>query len=133
MPCSRSTVVRAANILQTVGVDILTNVALKPTKVLSTLRVGIPVSCSFEIHQNLVNFSPIPDGPFQGCSQMEDGQKDKMAKSVYNNETWRKYLEWKHIKCMTHYLSFADISVFSPKISDFRYMKKYRYRFHFNT
>ena len=133
MPFFRSTVVRAANILQTVGVDILTNVALKPPKVLSTLRVGIPVSCSFENHQNLVSFNPIPDGTFQGCSQMEDGQKDKMAKSVYSNETWRKYLESKHLKLMTHYLSSADISIFSPKISNFRYMKKYRYRFYFNT
>ena len=33
---------------------------------------------------------------------------------------------------MTHPLSFADISIFSPKISNFSYIKKYRYRLHFN-
>ena len=30
-------------------------------------------------------------------------------------------------------LSFAGISIFSPKICNFSYIKKYRYRLHFNT
>ena len=39
-------------------------------------------------------------------------------------------------KCINHAtdsLSFADISIFSPKISNFFHIKKYRYRLHFNT
>ena len=34
---------------------------------------------------------------------------------------------------MTHPLSSADISIFSPKIIKFCYIKKYRYRLHFHT
>ena len=33
---------------------------------------------------------------------------------------------------VTHHLTAADISIFSPKIRKFCYMKKYRYRLHFN-
>ena len=34
---------------------------------------------------------------------------------------------------MTHPLSFANISIFSPEISNFYYIKNYRYRLHLNT
>ena len=34
---------------------------------------------------------------------------------------------------MTHPLSSADISIFLPEISQFCYIKKYRYRFHLDT
>ena len=34
---------------------------------------------------------------------------------------------------MTHPLNYADISIYSPEISNFCYIKKYRYRLHFNT
>ena len=34
---------------------------------------------------------------------------------------------------VTHLLSSADISIFSSKISKFCYLKKYRYRLHFDT
>ena len=34
---------------------------------------------------------------------------------------------------MTHPVSSADISIFSPKFSKFSYIKKYRYRLHFST
>ena len=34
---------------------------------------------------------------------------------------------------MTHPLSFADISIFSPEISKVCYIEKYRYRFYFDT
>ena len=34
---------------------------------------------------------------------------------------------------VTHPLSSADISIFSPEISKFCYIKKYRYRFHLDT
>ena len=39
----------------------------------------------------------------------------------------------KYINHVTHHLSSADISIFSPKISKFCYTKKYRYRLHLNT
>ena len=32
-----------------------------------------------------------------------------------------------------HPFSSADVSIFSPKISKFCYIKKYRYRLHFHT
>ena len=34
---------------------------------------------------------------------------------------------------MTHLLSSAEINNFSPKISKFCYIEKYRYRLHFDT
>ena len=34
---------------------------------------------------------------------------------------------------MTHPLRCADISIFSPEIRKFCYMRKYRYRLHFGT
>ena len=34
---------------------------------------------------------------------------------------------------VTHTLSSANISIFSPEISKFCYIKKYRYRLHFGT
>ena len=34
---------------------------------------------------------------------------------------------------MTHHLSYAVISVFSREIDKFSYIKKNRYRFHFDT
>ena len=39
----------------------------------------------------------------------------------------------KYINPMTHPLSSADICIFSPEISSFCYIKKYRYRLHFNA
>ena len=39
----------------------------------------------------------------------------------------------KNINYATHPLSSADVSIFSPEISNFCYIKKYRYRLHFNT
>ena len=39
----------------------------------------------------------------------------------------------KQMNHVTHPLSFADISIFSPGISKFCYIEKYRYRFHFGT
>ena len=39
----------------------------------------------------------------------------------------------KYINHVTHHLSSADISIFSLEISKFCYIKKYRYRFHFDT
>ena len=41
-----------------------------------------------------------------------------------------KKIEKNHV---THPLSSANISVFSPEISKFRYIKKYRYSLHSDT
>ena len=39
----------------------------------------------------------------------------------------------KYINHVTHLLSSADISIFSPEISKYWYIKKYRYRLYFDT
>ena len=39
----------------------------------------------------------------------------------------------KYINHVTHTLCSSDISIFSPEISRFFYIKKYRYRLHFDT
>ena len=54
---------------------------------------------------------------------------------------WRKlaqlYLTWrrskKYINHVTHLLSSASISIFSLQISNFHYIRKYRYTSNFNT
>ena len=55
----------------------------------------------------------------------------------YNDETWQLYLTQrrskKYMSYVTYSLSSADISIFSPGIDKFSYIKKYRYRLHFNT
>ena len=39
----------------------------------------------------------------------------------------------KHMNHVTHPMSSVDISIFSLEMSSFCYIKKYRYRLHFNT
>ena len=39
----------------------------------------------------------------------------------------------KYINHVTHPMSSEDSSIFSPEISNFCYIKKYRYRLHFNS
>ena len=39
----------------------------------------------------------------------------------------------KNVYHVSHHLISADISIFSPEISKFCYIKKYRYRLHFDT
>ena len=39
----------------------------------------------------------------------------------------------KYMNHVTHPVNSADISIFSPEISKFCYIRKYRYRLHFNT
>ena len=38
----------------------------------------------------------------------------------------------KHMNHVAHPLSSADISIFSPEINNHYYIKKYRYKLHFN-
>ena len=116
-------------------------------------------------------FNPIQDSLFRGCSQMRRSQKatTPSLKSVTNilqkwnlaqlylKEDSKKYMnlvshplssadisifspeisKFCYIKCVwyhvLHPLSSADISIFSPEISKFCYIKKYRCRFHFHA
>ena len=61
----------------------------------------------------------------------------KSAAHTYNDETWHNYTlpkeTQKYITHAAHLLISADVSIFSLEISSFCYIKKYRYRFHFNT
>ena len=82
-------------------------------------------------------------GFFWGCSRI-GVQKCPLSpaslKSVtYILQWWnlgRLYLTQRRFKTyinhVTHPLGFADITIFSQKISNFCYIKKYRYRLHFN-
>ena len=87
-------------------------------------------------------FNPIQDGLFRRCSRMGEGAKRTHSlKSVTHTLQWwnlaRFYLTQKRSKKnsnhVTHPLSSADISIFSPQISKLWYIKKYRYRLYFDT
>ena len=59
-----------------------------------------------------------------------------MSHISYNDETWHSYIlpkEDPKIYQSRNTLSSADISIFSSEISKFCYIKKYRYRLHFDT
>ena len=83
----------------------------------------------------------IQDGPFRDCSRMGWGKKASSLKSVRHILQWWNvaqllpYLKkiQKYIYYVTHLLSSADIIIFSPEISNFCYIKKHRWRLHFNT
>ena len=87
-------------------------------------------------------FNPIQDGLFRGCSRMGGSQKGPTSlKSVTHIPQWwnlaQLYLTQRRSKNymnhVTHHLSSADISIFSPEISKFCYIKKYIYRLYFDT
>ena len=69
------------------------------------------------------------------------GKKEPSLKSVTRILPWwnlaQLYLtkRWskKHINHVTHSLSFADVSIFSPEISNFCCIKKCRFRLHFSA
>ena len=65
------------------------------------------------------------------------GKKAPSLHISHNDETWRSYTLpkrfKKHVNHVTCTLNSAEISIFSPEISNFFYIKKYRYRLHFNT
>ena len=82
----------------------------------------------------------IQDGHFRGWSGMGGAKRSPLPKITYILQWWNlaqlylteRRLE-KYINHVTHPLSSADISIFSPEISTFCYTKKYRYRLHFGT
>ena len=87
-------------------------------------------------------FNPTQDGLFRGCSRMGGGAKRPPSlKSVTHILQWwnlaQLYLTQrrskKYMNHVTHPLSSADISIFSPEISKFCYIKKYRCRLYFHT
>ena len=90
-------------------------------------------------------FNPIQDELFRGCSRIGGWGVAKSPspylKSVIDILQWwslaQLYLTLKGCKkyanLVTHLLSSADISNFSPEISRFCYIKKYMYRLHFDT
>ena len=87
--------------------------------------------------------NPIQDGFFRCCLRMGGGRGKKAPsrKSVTHILQWwnlaQLYLTKRRSKKLydhvTHPLSSADKNIFSPQISKFCYIKKYRYRLHFDT
>ena len=65
------------------------------------------------------------------------GPPENLSHISYSDETWQLYLTQrrskKYASHLTHPSSSADISIFSPEISKFCYIKKYRYRLGFDT
>ena len=89
---------------------------------------------------SLQKLNLIQDGLFRGCSWMEGGQKGHPSLKCHTYPTMMKlgtvipYLN-KILKDMNHItnpLSSADVSIFSLGVSKFCYIKKYRYRLHFD-
>ena len=68
-------------------------------------------------------------GIAHGCERFPP---KSLSHKSYNNETWHSYtLPKENLKIyknhVTHSLSSADISIFSPVISNFSYIKFYSY------
>ena len=81
------------------------------------------------------------NGSFGGCSRMGGGQQGHLPKTCHTYSTLKKlgtvipYLKkvQKIIAHVTHPFSSADISMSSPKISNFCYIKKCGYGSHFKN
>ena len=109
------------------------------------LTVYLLKLCSIQFYFRI---NPIQDRYFWGCSQMGGAKRPPSVKSVhikiklhisYNHENWHNYTLpclkkiKKYINHLTHPLVSADMGIFSAEIGNFCYIKKYRYRLHFNT
>ena len=87
--------------------------------------------------------NPIQDGLFQGCSQIGEGGAfwpPSLKSATHILQWWNlaqlyltKGRSKKCINHVTHSLSSADISIFSPEISKFCYIKKHTYKLDFDT
>ena len=96
-------------------------------------------------NQRYYFFDPIQAGLFWGYSWMEGGGggegRPPLPKICHTYPTMMKlgklYLTQrrckKYMNHVTHLLSSAEISIFSPEISKFCYIKKDRYRLYFDT
>ena len=105
----------------------------KPSEFAFMLEAICKKGCVFKYPKtfqcdNGSEFNPFQDGFFRSCSDLPH--------ISYNDETWQLYLtqrrSTKYTNQLTHHLSSADISIFSPEISKFCYIKKYRYRLYFD-
>ena len=81
-----------------------------------------------------VFINPIQDGFFQGCLRFR-GWKKRPPPTVMELGIVIPYLKRskKYMNHVTHPLSSAGISTFSPEITKFCSINKYRYRLHFDT
>ena len=78
------------------------------------------------------NFNPIQDGVFLGCSRMEGGTKRPSLPKICHTYPammkpgtvilYLKKMQKIYVIHVTHPLSSADISIFSPEISKFCYI-----------
>ena len=79
----------------------------------------------------------IQDGLFRGCSRMMGGPPQNLSHIFYNDETWQSYTLPKEGKKIYESrdtpLEFCWHQHFSPQISKFCCIKKYRYRLFFDT
>ena len=92
---------------------------------------------------NIYSLNPIQDGLFRGYSRMGRGIFGPLPKIRHTNPTMMKfdtgnlipYLRkiQKMYKQVTRSSYSADISIFSPEISKFCYVKKSTYRLDFDT
>ena len=93
---------------------------------------------NFDLYLRSKIFDSIQDGLFGGCFT---------AKAPPPLKTVTHILQWlnlaqlyltkrrsrKYMNRVPHPLNSAEISIFSPEISRFYYIKKYRYRLHFDA
>ena len=66
-------------------------------------------------------FNSIQDGRFRDCSRMRGNQKSPPSlKAITHIIQWLNLAQLKkYMNHVTHHLTSADISIFSPKISNF--------------
>ena len=95
-----------------------------------------------DLLSELRGFNLIQDRSFWRCSRMAGGAENPLFSKIYYTYatimklgTVMSYLKkiQKANNHVTQCFYSADISIFSPEISKFCYIKKYRYRMHFNT
>ena len=107
----------------------------------TNLFLKIPVHLLFTHCWIPLSINPIQGGHFQGCSRMGGAKRPPSLISVTHIlQLWnlaQLYLTYrrskKYINHVTQPMSSADISIFSPEISKFCYIKKCRYRLHFDA
>ena len=77
----------------------------------------------------------IHEGLFWGCLRKRGDKKTATHPTMMKLGTVISYLKkiQKIYKHVTHHLSSADISNFSPEISKFSNIKEYRFRLHFDA
>ena len=111
-----------------------------PVNIAKSLRAALFTEHLRWLLLQMFCFNPIQDGYFRGCSRM-GGPFSPLPKICHTYPTMMKlgtvipYLKkvQKIYKSREHPLISADISIFSPEISKFYYIKKYRYRLGFDA